>query len=153
MLHKNFQNKCPICFWREHTERRNLPRSQGYSEAITANHAKDSTQETYGTDRTDDGAHGGPSRTGHERVTKVRPYKSWCYQLAAYRRALGEPVKCMNLIVNSNEPTAPIEHVWSEEEVERGWAAFEAARRLWVIEKGYEPAEGGGRSVELPEAA
>lgn len=72
--------------------------------------------------------------------TKFTPYKSWCYQLAAYRRALGQPVKCMNLVVNSNEPSVPIEHVWSEEEVERGWAAFEAARRLWVIEKGYDPA-------------
>jgi hypothetical protein len=72
---------------------------------------------------------------------KFTPYKSWCYQLAAYRRALGEPVKCMNLIVNSSEPSVPIEHVWSEVEVERGWAAFEAARRLWVIEKGYDPAE------------
>jgi len=70
---------------------------------------------------------------------KFSPYKSWCYQLAAYRRALGEPVKCMNLVVNSNEPSVPIEHVWSEEEVERGWAAFEAARRLWVIEKNYDP--------------
>ena len=81
---------------------------------------------------------------------KFTPYKSWCYQLAAYRRALlpslgfgttsGQPVKCLNLIVNSCEPSAPIEHVWSEEEIGRGWAAFEAARRLWVIEKGYDPA-------------
>lgn len=72
--------------------------------------------------------------------TKFTPYKSWCYQLAAYRRALGQQVKCLNLVVNSGEPSVPIEHAWSEEEVERGWAAFEAARRLWVIEKGYEPA-------------
>lgn len=70
---------------------------------------------------------------------KFTPYKSWGYQLAAYRRALGEPVKCLNLVINSVEPSAPIEHVWSEEEVSRGWAAFEAARRLWVIEKGYDP--------------
>ena len=70
---------------------------------------------------------------------KFSPYKSWCYQLAAYRRALDEPVKCMNLVVNSSAPSAPIEHVWSEAEMERGWAAFEAARRLWVIEKNYDP--------------
>jgi hypothetical protein len=82
--------------------------------------------------------------------TKAAPYKSWCYQLAAYRRALlsspgfdttgGERVRCMNLMVNSCEPSAPIEHVWSDEEMERGWLAFEAARRLWVIEKNYDPA-------------
>ena len=71
---------------------------------------------------------------------KFTPYKTWCYQLAAYRRALGQPVKCMNLIVNSCEPSVPVEHVWSEEEINRGWAAFEAARRLWVIEKNYDPA-------------
>lgn len=71
---------------------------------------------------------------------KAKPYKSWCYQLAAYRRALGEPVKCMNLIVNSNEPSPPIEHVWPEDEIERGWRAFESAWNLWVIEKGYDPA-------------
>jgi hypothetical protein len=71
---------------------------------------------------------------------KVKPYSTWCYQLAAYRRALGQPVRCVNLIINSLEPAAPIEHVWSEGEVARGGAAFEAARRLWSIEKNYDPA-------------
>ena len=70
---------------------------------------------------------------------KAAPYKSWCYQLAAYRKALGQPVKCMNLIVNSNEASPPIEHVWSEAELELGEAAFEAAHKLWTIEKGYDP--------------
>jgi hypothetical protein len=70
---------------------------------------------------------------------KASPYKSWCYQLAAYRMALGQPVKCMNLIMNSVEPSAPIEHVWTDAEMELGEAAFEAAHRLWVIEKGYDP--------------
>jgi hypothetical protein len=73
---------------------------------------------------------------------KATPYKSWCYQLAAYRRALGQPVRCMNLIVNSAEASAPVEHVWADEDMERGWVAFESARKLWVIEKGYEPAQG-----------
>ena len=83
---------------------------------------------------------------------KAAPYKSWCYQLAAYRKALpsspgfdatrGRPVKCMNLIVNSNEPSAPIEHLWSDAEMELGEAAFEAAHKLWTIEKGYAPCGG-----------
>jgi hypothetical protein len=71
---------------------------------------------------------------------KPSPYKSWCYQLAAYRYPLGAPVKCMNLIVNSNEPSMPIEHFWTNEEMELGWQAFMAAHRLWVIEKNYDPA-------------
>lgn len=82
---------------------------------------------------------------------KAKPYKSWCYQLAAYRRAMNspKPVKCLNLIVNSLEPSAPIEHVWSEDELKSGWAAFLAAHRLWCIEKNYEPsAECGTRSAE-----
>jgi hypothetical protein len=78
------------------------------------------------------------SRTGKAGAL-LKPYKSWCYQLAAYRKALGLPVKCMNLIVNSVEPSIPIEHVWTEAEMEQGEAAFEAAHRLWVIEKGYAP--------------
>jgi hypothetical protein len=72
---------------------------------------------------------------------KFKPYKSWCYQLAAYWRALGEPVRCMNLVINSVEPSAPIEHVWTEDEMETGWRAFGAAWELWVIEKGYDPSE------------
>lgn len=74
------------------------------------------------------------------RGEKAKPYKSWCYQLAAYRRALGQPVRCLNLIINSLEPSEPVEHLWSEDELVQGWAAFEAARRLWCIEKNYDPA-------------
>ena len=75
---------------------------------------------------------------------KPAPYKSWCDQLAAYRKALGRPVKCLNLIVNSNEPSEPVEHLWTDDELETGWQAFEAAHRLWVIEKGYDPVSDGG---------
>jgi len=53
----------------------------------------------HGTVKTEDGGQrtedGGPMRTGDHgahgvtRPTRVKPYKSWCYQLAAYREALG----------------------------------------------------------------
>ena len=69
--------------------------------------------------------------------------------MAAYRRALGQPVKCLNLIVNSVEPSAPIEHLWSDEEMETGWRAFVAAHRLWVIEKGYDPADQHSAEIVL----
>jgi hypothetical protein len=76
---------------------------------------------------------------------KPRPYKSWCYQLAAYRDAavieVERPVKCLNLIVNSLEAGPPVEHLWSEEELGIGLEAFYAAHRLWCIEKGYDPSE------------
>ena len=76
---------------------------------------------------------------------KPKPYKSWCYQLAAYLDALdtcyGRTVKCMNLIVNSLQAGPPVEHVWSKQDLENGLEAFYAAHRLWVIEKGYEPGD------------
>ena len=76
-------------------------------------------------------------------------YRSWGYELAAYRAAFrsspgcgatrGRPVTCMNLILNSREPHPPVEAPLSEEHLERGWSAFEAAHRLWVMEKSYDP--------------
>jgi hypothetical protein len=53
-------------------------------------------------------------------------YKSWGYQLAAYRRALGQPMMCMNLIVNSREPHPPVEAPWSEAQMERTCANAES---------------------------
>lgn len=72
---------------------------------------------------------------------KPRVYSSWCYQLAAYRAALEEPVRCLNLIVNSIRPEAPVEHVWTEEEVMKAGAGFASAHCLWCLEKSYVPGE------------
>jgi hypothetical protein len=69
----------------------------------------------------------------------MNPYPSWGYQLAAYRRAVGKPVACMNLIVNSESACTPVEHLWSEEELRIGLESFEAALVLWRNEKGYDP--------------
>ena len=68
-----------------------------------------------------------------------RAYGSWCQQLAAYRRAIGQPMVCLNLIVNSAEPSAPVEHLWSEEELRAGLESFEAALVIWRNEKMYDP--------------
>jgi hypothetical protein len=70
---------------------------------------------------------------------KARAYGSWCQQLAAYRRTLGVSVACMNLIVNSAEPAAPVEHVWSEEELRAGLESFGGALVIWRHEKNYDP--------------
>ena len=72
---------------------------------------------------------------------KMKPYSTWAYQLAAYRKALGVQARCINLIVNSVVPETPIEHVWGESEMDAGLRAFMAAWELWVIEKGYDPRE------------
>jgi hypothetical protein len=45
----------------------------------------------------------------------------------------------LSLIVNSTEPVAPIEHLWTEEELQAGWESFEAALVIWRNEKGYDP--------------
>lgn len=74
---------------------------------------------------------------------KTKPYSTWAYQLAAYRKALGVEARCINLIINSVVPEMPIEHVWGEAEMDAGLRAFMAARELWVIEKGYNPARAG----------
>ena len=51
---------------------------------------------------------------------KASAYKSWSYQLAAYRKALGVQARCINLIVNSVEPSVTIEHVWAKRKWMRG---------------------------------
>jgi hypothetical protein len=107
---------------------------------------------------TDDGpqtAKEGPQTTDHGpltteqglRLTNRRPrkgdggpriYRSWCQQLAAYRRAIGVPMACLSVVVNSSEPAAPVEHLWSEDELKAGLESFEAALVIWRNEKGYD---------------
>ena len=98
----------------------------------------------------DRGGEGGGAQ-GTARPTKVKPYKSWAYQLAAYRKALGVEARCINLIMNSVIPEMPIEHVWGEAEMDAGLRAFLAARELWVIEKGYDPALAGRATTPSPQ--
>jgi hypothetical protein len=73
------------------------------------------------------------------RPSAPRAYGSWCQQLAAYRRAIGKPMACLSVIVNSAEPSAPVEHLWSKEELRSGLESFEAALVIWRNEKGYDP--------------
>lgn len=86
-----------------------------------------------------DGRRGGPLGERSLPEWKPRVYRSWCQQLAAYRRAIGKPMACLSVIVNSTEPAAPVEHLWTEEELQAGWESFEAALVIWRNEKGYDP--------------
>src|SRR5258707_66997 len=36
-------------------------------------------------------------------------------------------------------PCPPVEHLWSQEELEQGWRVFEAAQVIWRTEKSYDP--------------
>ena len=71
--------------------------------------------------------------------SKARAYASWCQQLATYQRAIGRPMAGLSVIVNSTEPTAPVEHIWTEEELQAGLESFEAALVIWRNEKNYDP--------------
>ena len=86
---------------------------------------------------------------GVRSATGPSTYKSWGYQLAAYRAALHREVKCVNLIMNSLEPHAPVEAVWSEEEMVKCWRGFRAARELWIVEKNFDPCGGVGGAVAV----
>lgn len=77
----------------------------------------------------------------------ARAYGSWCQQLAAYRGAIGAPMACMNVIVNSAEPSGLVEHVWSERELEAASESFQAALVIWRNEKGYDPRGVDGSSL------
>jgi hypothetical protein len=105
---------------------------------------------------------GGRNGAGGEPVVwEPRVYKSWCQQLAAYRRAIQPSsdfgatgrrgVACLSVIVNSAEPMAPVEHLWSEEELRAGLESFEAALVIWRNEKSYDPRS--WRTATAPDGA
>jgi hypothetical protein len=53
-------------------------------------------------------------------------------QLAAYREGLGIPAaKCFNLFVSTTVPGLCHIHIWSEEEIQRGWKMFKSLLAYW----------------------
>lgn len=76
-----------------------------------------------------------------QNVKKGKPtfYETWGWQLAAYRRALGMKCQCLSLVIDSNTPSAPVEKLWSEEELIDGLEIFAAAVRIWQRQRGYVP--------------
>jgi hypothetical protein len=53
-------------------------------------------------------------------------------QLAAYREGLGIPTaKCFNLFVSTTVPGLCHIHIWSEEEIQRGWKMFRSLLSYW----------------------
>lgn len=124
-----FQANCARVLWTERTLVNLALGYAGTADLLVEHHAHGLTLVDY--------------KTQQVKAGKVRAYPSWCYQLAAYRKALGQPVTCLNLIIDSTQPGPPVEHVWTEAELAQGWTVFEAAQVIWRAEKSYDPREQG----------
>lgn len=61
------------------------------------------------------------------------------YQLAAYQEGLGlTRAVCANVFVSRTHPGHVVSHVWTPEDIDRGFAIFRAALSLWKSIKGYD---------------
>ncbi len=69
----------------------------------------------------------------------ARAWPEHALQLAAYRSVRRRKARCMNLIINSVEPSAPHEHWWKEEDLKKAWAEFKWCLKLWQSRKKYRP--------------
>lgn len=76
-----------------------------------------------------------------QRVRKrVEFYDDWIYQLSAYQQKL-PGTKCLSVAIPSNEPSAPVEKLWTDTEAKEGWEVFQCLLNLWQKVKGYKPNE------------
>lgn len=63
------------------------------------------------------------------------------YQLAAYNRGLGlRPNVCANLFVSRTHAGCVASHVWSQADVDHGWAVFDSCLEVWKHLKKFDPA-------------
>ena len=78
-----------------------------------------------------------------QQVKKDKPnfYKEWIYQLGAYQQCIDGQPQCLSVVINSLEPEAPVEKLWSDAEAEMGWNVFKRACEIWQIQRGYVPSE------------
>ena len=68
---------------------------------------------------------------------KVDGFDEHCMQLAAYRMGLDLPdARCANVFVSVTEPGLAVVKEWTQEELERGWAMFNALRAFWFAKSG-----------------
>lgn len=70
-----------------------------------------------------------------------RFYDGWVYQLVAYRACLPDPhgIRCVSVIINSNEPEPLVHKVWPDEDVDRAVKIFNAALVIWQEKKKFKP--------------
>jgi len=68
-----------------------------------------------------------------------RAWPEHALQLAAYKSVRRPRARCMNLIINSVEPSAPHEHWWKVEDIKKAYAEFKFCLKLWQSRKKYNP--------------
>lgn len=62
------------------------------------------------------------------------------WQLAAYTRGLELPrAPCANLFVSRTHPGCVAHHVWSAEDIDKGWRVFASALEAWKALRGFDP--------------
>ena len=70
-------------------------------------------------------------------MDKVVGYDEHVMQLAAYRVGLELPkARCANVFVSATEPGLVKIVEWQPNEIERGWAMFDALRQYWYAKSG-----------------
>lgn len=78
-----------------------------------------------------------------EDIDNVKAYNEHCMQLAAYRNGLAIPrAKCYNIFINTRKVNGqyqpPVLHVWSEEELVKGYKMFTHLKHYWQLLNKYE---------------
>ena len=64
----------------------------------------------------------------------VPAYDENLMQLAAYRFGLGVPfARCANVFASVSYPGLVKIHEWSDEDLQRGWAMFQALLTFWKL--------------------
>jgi len=85
--------------------------------------------------------------THNTQNVKAKPafYDSWARQLGFYAQTYAMQFRCevpriMSIVLDSNEPKAPIAHLWSHEDQDKGWREFVCQAYLWMMDKDHWPA-------------
>ena len=81
-------------------------------------------------------------KTQNIKGNKASFYDTWALQLAAYRKCFKPMPACMSLVINSAKPEAPVEKIWTTEEMKDAWNVFKRALEIWQIQKKYKPTFG-----------
>jgi hypothetical protein len=65
-------------------------------------------------------------------LDKVAGFDEQCMQLSAYRTGLKKPnARCANIFVSVTEPGLVVVKEWTQEELVRGWAMFDALKTFY----------------------
>jgi len=71
-----------------------------------------------------------------------KPYDSWTFQLAGYRKGLTSHADCCIIVLNRE--TGMIKpFTFTKQEIDRAEEQFDLAFRLWQMERNYNPSTGG----------